>query len=222
MANERSLIFNPRKFLHKIGSQKTTHLYRNKQTIYSQGDAADAMFYIHAGIVKLTVRSKRGKRAVVAILGQGDFFGEGCLTTRSRRTSTATALEQSTVSRIRKATVLHIIHEDPAFGKLVISHLLARVVRFEEDLVDHIFSSCEKRLARLLVLLANVGNGSNSGHSHLKVNQETLAEMVGTTRSRVSLFMNRFRKMGFIDYNGNLQVHGSLLTFLIRDEEGPR
>ncbi|MBZ5646985.1 MAG: Crp/Fnr family transcriptional regulator [Acidobacteriia bacterium] len=217
MANERSLVFNSKRFLHKIGSQKTTRLYRKKQTIYSQGDAAEAMFYIHTGIVKLTIQSKQGKKAVAAILGQGDFFGEGCLATRSRRISTATAMEPSTIVRVRRATVLHIIHEDPAFAKLVISHLLARNVRIEEDLVDHIFSSSEKRLARLLVLLANVGNGSNSGRSHLKVNQETLAEMVGTTRSRVSFFMNRFRKLGLINYNGSFQVHESLLTFLLHD-----
>jgi len=217
MANERSLFFNAKRFLHKIGSQRTTRLFRKKQVIYAQGDPAEAMFYIHAGIVKLTIRSKRGKRAVVAILGQGDFFGEGCLTSRSRRISTATAMEQSTVFRVRKATVLLIIHEDPTFAKLVVSHLLARIARFEEDLVDHIFSSSEKRLARLLALLANVGNGSNSGRSHLKVNQETLAEMVGTTRSRVSFFMNRFRRMGLISYNGSLQVHRSLLNFLLHD-----
>ena len=217
MANERSLVFNSKRFLRKIGSQKTTRLYRKKQVIYAQGDPAEAMFYIHAGIVKLTIQSKRGKRAVVAILGQGDFFGEGCLAARSRRVSSATAMEHCTVFRVRKATILLIIHEDPAFAKLVVSHLLARIGRFEEDLVDHIFSSSEKRLARLLLLLANGGNGSKSERPFPMVNQETLAEMVGTTRSRVSFFMNRFRKMGLIEYNGNLQVRRSLLTFLLRD-----
>lgn len=217
MANERSLTFNSARFLRKIGSQKTTRLYGKKQVIYSQGDPAEAMFYIHAGIVKLSIQSKRGKRAVVAILGQGDFFGEGCLAARSRRVSSATAMEQSTVFRVRKATVLLIIHEDPSFAKLVISHLLGRMGRFEEDLVDHIFNSSEQRLARLLVLLASIGKGRLSASPVAKVNQQTLAEMVGTTRSRVSFFMNRFREKGFIHYNGNLQVHKSLLTFLLRD-----
>jgi CRP/FNR family transcriptional regulator, cyclic AMP receptor protein len=217
MANERSLIFNSDRFLRKIGRQKTTRLYGRKQVIYSQGDHAEAMFYIHAGIVKLTIQSKRGKRAVVAILGQGDFFGEGCLAARSRRISSATAMEPSTVFRVRKATVLLIIHQDPAFAKLVISHLLGRMGRFEEDLVDHIFSSSEQRLARLLILLASMGKGRLSASPVAKVNQQTLAEMVGTTRSRVSFFMNRFRKQGLIHYDGNLQVQKPLLAFLQRD-----
>lgn len=217
MANERSLTFNPQRFLRKIGSQKTTRLYGKKQVIYLQGDPAEAMFYIHAGIVKLSIQSRRGKRAVVAILGQGDFFGEGCLAARSRRISSATAMEQCTVFRVRKATVLLILHEDPSFAKLVISHLLGRMGRFEEDLVDHIFNSSEQRLARLLVLLANLGKGQLSTNPVAKVNQQTLAEMVGTTRSRVSFFMNRFRERGFISYNGKLQVHKSLQTFLLRD-----
>jgi CRP-like cAMP-binding protein len=217
MANERTLTFHSRKFFRRIGSQKTVRLYRKKQTIYSQGDAAEAMYYIHAGIVKLTVRSNGGKRAVVAILGQDHFFGEGCLASGSRRISTATALQQCTIIRVRKAILLQIIQQDPTFAKLVISHLLARISRFEGDLVDHIFSSSEKRLARLLVLLADPGKGARVGGPILKLDQETLAEMVGTTRSGVSFFMNRFRKMGFIDYNGSLQVHRSLLTFLLRD-----
>lgn len=217
MANERSLIFNSNKFLRKIGSRKTTRLYGKKQVIYSQGDPAEAMFYIHAGIVKLTIQSKRGKRAVVAILGQGDFFGEACLAARARRVSSATAMEQSTVFRVRKATVLLIIHQDPAFAKLVISHLLGRMGRFEEDLVDHIFNSSEKRLARLLLLLVAFGKSPKSKRPLVKVNQQTLAEMIGTTRSRVSFFMNRFRKLGFLSYNGHLRVHRSLRTFLLRD-----
>ena len=217
MANERTLIFHSKRFLHRIGSQKTIRLYRKKQTIYSQGDAAESMFYIHAGIVKLTVRSKRGRKAVVAILGQDHFFGEGCLASGSRRISTAIAVQQSTIVRVRKATLLQIIQQDPVFAKLVISHLLARIARFEGDLVDHIFSSSEKRLARLLVLLADPGKGSKFGRPLLKLDQATLAEMVGTTRSRVSFFMNRFRKMGLINYNGHLQVHRSLLTFLLHD-----
>jgi len=182
-----------------------------------QGDKADAMFYVHSGNVKLTVASKSGKRAVIAILRPGDFFGEGCMTRQSLRMSTATAIESSTVARVERATVVRIIHEEPAFAKLFISYLLFRIGRFQEEFVDQIFSTSEKRLARILLLLAGFGGQSKPKPIVLKVSQETLAEMVGTTRSRVSYFMNRFREQGFIDYNGSLRVHKSLLTFLLRD-----
>ncbi len=165
------------------------------------------MFYVEAGNVKLTVLSKRGKKAVIAIFRQGDFFGEGCLGAPSLRMSTATAVHMSTIARVEKATIVRIIHEDPVFARLFIAHLLSRVVRIEEDFLDQLFNSSEKRLARTLLLLASFGTQSKPDPAILKVSQGTLAEMIGTTRSRVSFFMNRFRKMGLIDYNGSLRVH---------------
>ena len=218
MPIKRTLAFNRTTFLKLIGSRRTSRGYKDRQLIYSQGDAADAMFYVEAGNVKLTVLSKRGKKAVVAIFRQGDFFGEGCLAARSRRKSSATAVHTSTVVRVEKATIVHIIHEDPVFARLFIAHLLSRVVRIEEDFLDQLLNSSEKRLARILLLLASFGTQSKPNPAILKVSQGTLAEMIGTTRARVSFFMNRFRKMGLIDYNGTLRVHRALLTFLLRDE----
>ena len=173
------------------------------------------MFYIETGNVKQTVLSKRGKKAVIAVLRQGDFFGEGCLGASSLRMSTATAVHLSIVVRIEKTTVVRIIHEDPVFARLLIAHLLSRVARIEEDFLDQLFNTSEKRLARTLLLLASFGAQSKPDPAILKVSQGTLAEMIGTTRSRVSFFMNRFRKMGLIDYNGSLRVHRALLTFLL-------
>jgi CRP-like cAMP-binding protein len=201
-------------FLKKIGTRKTGREYGNNDAIFAQGDAADSMFYIESGNVKLTALSKRGKKAVLAILRQGDFFGEGCLATRAVRMSTATAIHQSTISRVTKPTLVSIIHEDPAFAKLFISHLLSRIGRIEEDFVDQLFNSSEKRLARTLWLLASFGRSPKTEPAILKISQGTLADMIGTTRSRVSFFMNRFRKMGLIDYNGSLHVHKTLLAFL--------
>jgi len=201
-------------FLKTIGTRKTAREYENNQAIFVQGDSADSMFYIESGNVKLTVLSKRGKKAVLAILRQGDFFGEGCLATRALRMSTATAIHQSTIARVTKSTLVNVIHADPAFAKLFISHLLFRIGRIEEDFVDQLFNSSENRLARTLLLLASFGKSSKTEPAILKVNQGTLADMIGTTRSRVGFFMNRFRKMGLIDYNGSLQVHRALLTFL--------
>jgi CRP/FNR family transcriptional regulator, cyclic AMP receptor protein len=197
--------------------QTTTRDYRNSQTIFAQGDKADAMFYIQSGNVKLTVVSKRGKKAVIAILRNGDFFGEGCLARQSLRTSTATAIQSPTIARVKRATIVRIIRKEPAFAKCFISYLLFRMERIEEELGEQIFSSSEKRLARTLLLLAGFGLQTKPGPVLLKVSQETLAEMVGTTRSRVSYFMNRFRKRGFIYYNGNLRVHKSLFTFLLHE-----
>jgi CRP/FNR family cyclic AMP-dependent transcriptional regulator len=217
MAYKHTLTFNPLDLLKMVDTHTTSRSYRNRQAIYAQGDKADAMFYIQNGNVKLTVASKSGKKAVIAILRAGDFFGERCLARQSLRMSTATAIESSTVARVKRATIVRIIHEEPAFAKLFISFLLFRIGHFQDEFVDQIFSSSEKRLARILLLLAGSGLQSKSAPVLLKVSQETLAEMVGTTRSRVSYFMNRFRKMGFIDYNGSLQVHRSLLTFLLRE-----
>jgi len=215
MPTKRSLTFSSRTFLKKIGRRRTSRDYRNKQPIFSQGDAADAMFYVEAGNVKLTVLSKRGKKAVIAIFRQGDFFGEGCLGAPSVRMFTATAVHPATIARVEKGTIVRIIHEDPVFARLLIAHLLSRVVRIEEDFLDQLVNSSEKRLARTLLLLAGFGTRSKPHRVNLKVSQGTLAEMVGTTRSRVSFFMNRFRKMGLIDYNGSLQVNRKLLTFFL-------
>ena len=217
MPSQRTLTFSPKTFLKKIGNRRTRREYRNKQPIFSQGDAADAMFYIEAGNVKLTVLSKRGKKAVIAIFRQGDFFGEGCIGAPSVRMSTATAVHLATIVRVDKAIMVGIIHDDPVFARLLIAHLLSRVARIEEDFLDQLFNSSEKRLARTLLMLAGLGTQSTSRPAVLKVNQGTLAEMVGTTRSRVSFFMNRFRKMGLIDYNGTVRVHRELLTFLLRE-----
>ena len=206
-----------RKLLKKIGNRKMSREYRHRETIFRQGDAADAMYYIEDGNVKLSVASKQGKKAVIAILRQGDFFGERCLVRQSLRMSTATAIHQSTIARVRPATMVRILHDDPAFAKLVIFYLVSRIGRIEEDFVDQFFNSSEKRLARILVLLARFGKNSEPKSAVLKLSQETLAEMVGTTRSRVSYFMNRFRQKGFIHYNGGLQVHRGLLTFALQN-----
>ncbi len=217
MPSKRALVVKSEMFLKRIGSRRTSREYRNKQPIFSQGDAADAMFYVEAGNVKLTVLSKRGKKAVIAIFRQGDFFGEGCLGAPSLRMSTATAVQLSTIVRVEKAIIVRIIHDDPVFARLLIAHLLSRVVRIEEDFLDQLFNSSEKRLARTLLLLAGLGAQSKPHPAGLNVSQGTLAEMVGTTRSRVSFFMNRFRKMGLIEYNGSLRVHEALLTFLLHE-----
>jgi len=203
-------------FLKRVGSRSSRE-YRNKEPIFSQGDAADAMFYVEAGNVKLTVLSKRGKKAVIAIFRQGDFFGEGCLETPALRRSTATAVQPSTIARLEKAVIVRIIHDDPVFARLLIAHLLTRVVRIEEDFLDQLFNSSEKRLARALLSLARSGRQSEPDSTVLKVSQATLAELIGTTRSRVSFFMNRFRKMGLIEYNGSLRVHKVLLTFFLHE-----
>jgi CRP/FNR family transcriptional regulator, cyclic AMP receptor protein len=216
MVNKHTLNLNSKDLLKKIGKQKTSREYRNKETIFSQGDASDAMFYIQDGNVKLTVTSRRGKRAVLAIMRQGDFFGERCLASRSLRTFTATAIQQSTVARVKRSTMVRIIQQEPGFAQLVISHLLSRILRVEEDFVDLIFHPSEKRLARILLLLARFGRNSESKSEVLKVSQQTLAEMVGTTRSRISFFMNRFRQMGFIHYKGGLQVRRGLFTFALQ------
>ncbi len=216
MTSKHALTFRPGVLLKSIGSRSRSQEYRNKQPIFSQGDPADAMFYVETGNVKLTVLSKGGKKAVVAIFRQGDFFGEGCLgTPLPLRMSTATAVQASVVVRVEKATIAHLIHDDPVFARMFIAHLLSRVVRIEEDFLDQLFNSSEKRLARTLLSLTSLGTQSKPHPAILKVSQGTLAEMIGTTRSRVSFFMNRFRKLGLIDYNGRLQVHRELLTFLL-------
>jgi CRP/FNR family cyclic AMP-dependent transcriptional regulator len=218
MARKRSPPFNPQTFLNKVsGGGKTTLTSPKKHTIFSQGDAAEAVFYIQAGKVKLTVVSQQGKEAVVAILEEGAFLGESCLAGQTVRTATATALEDSTIVRIDKETMIRVLHEEPAFAEVFTAYLLAHSIRIQEDLVDQLFNSSEKRLARVLLLLAHFGKEGKPETVIAKISQETLAEMIGTTRSRVSFFMNKFRKLGFIDYNGELHVHSSLLNIVLHD-----
>lgn len=216
-APREPLAFDPNLLLSKLGTAKSVHHFRDKQAVFSQGDPADAVFYIQKGRVKLTVVSKRGKEAVIAVLQQGDFFGEGCLAAQPLRISSAAAMQSVTVMRLEKKTTVRLLHEEPEFAEMFIAYLLSRNVRIEEDLVDQLFNSSEKRLARLLLLLAYYGKDPKPETVLPKMSQETLAEMIGTTRSRVSYFMNRFRKLGFIDYNGSLHVHSALLTVVLRD-----
>jgi CRP/FNR family transcriptional regulator, cyclic AMP receptor protein len=218
MKRKAKLPFDPKAFLAKVNGGRAISEYRKDKTIFRQGDPSDAVFYIQSGKVKTTVVSEEGKEAVVALLGIGDFFGEGCLTGQPQRLSTVTALTECVIVRITKADITRVIHEEPAFAELFISHLLARNSRVEEDLVDQLFNSSEKRLARTLLLLANFGKEGRPEPIIAKVSQETLAEMIGTTRSRVSFFMNKFRKLGLIDYNGSIEVHSSLLNVVLHDQ----
>ena len=217
MAHGRTTTFDSGTFLEVIDSGKSVQKSRKDQIIFSQGDAADAVFYITAGKVKLTVISKQGKAAVVAILERGSFFGEGCLAGQVIRTASATSVADSTIVRVDKGAMIRVLHEKSEFSDLFMTHLLSRNIRIEEDLVDQLFNSSEKRLARILLLLAHFGKEGRPEPVVPKINQETLAEMIGTTRSRVSYFMNKFRKLGFIEYNGGLQVHSSLLTVVLHD-----
>ncbi len=218
MAIKRRPSFNPKSFLAKVGEGRSIGEYHKDQIVFSQGDPADAVFYLQNGKVKVTVVSKQGKEAVVAILGMNEFFGEGCLAGQAQRIATAAAMTDSVVVRLEKAAILRVIHQEPAFSEMFIAHLLGRTIRVESDLVDQLFNSSEKRLARLLLLLANFGKEDKPEPIIAKISQETLAEMIGTTRSRVSFFMNRFRKLGFIHYNGGIQVHSSLLNLVLHDE----
>jgi CRP/FNR family transcriptional regulator, cyclic AMP receptor protein len=209
--------FDPGLALAALSCLRTITGYRPEQVIFAQGDPADAVFYIVRGRVKMTVTSKRGKEAVIALLGEGDFFGEGCLIGQPARLATAASMTEATVMRVEKAQMTRSLHAEPAFAEAFTAHLLARNSRIEADLVDHLFNPSEKRLARTLLLLANFGGEGGPKPVSLKISQEMLAEMVGTTRSRVSFFMNRFRERGFIEYKGELKVHGSLLSVVLRD-----
>ena len=215
---KKKTAFDPQDFLAKITEGHTVSDYRKGEIVYTQGQPADSVFYMHKGKAKITVLSEQGKEAVVALLGAGDFFGEGCLAGQSRRMATASALTDCTIARIAKADVVRVIHEQPAFSELFISHLLARNIRVEEDLVDQLFNSSEKRLARVLLLLANFGKENKPEPMIAKISQETRAEMIGTTRSRVSFFMNKFRQLGFITYNGRIEVHSSLMNVFLHDK----
>src|ERR1700692_727398 len=209
--------FNPKTFLASVGKGKTITKYRKGQAVFSQGDAADAVFYLQKGKLKLTVVSEHGKEAVVAILAPGSFVGEGCLNGHPLRIATTTATDECVITRIAKTAMIAAIHNEPNFSKLFMAYLLERNGRIEEDLIDQLFNSSEKRLARLLLLLANFGKEGRPEPIVGKISQETLAEMIGTTRARVSFFMNRFRKLGFIEYNGKLEVHTSLLNMVLHD-----
>src|ERR1051326_4159476 len=209
--------FDPKAYLAKIGKGRIRSDFRRNHTVFVQGDAADSIFYIQKGKVKLTVVSRQGKEAVVAILGAGDFFGEGCLAGQSVRMFTASTMTECSLMKLQMGAVIRVLHEEPAFSALFVRYLLSRNIRIQEDLVDQLFNSSEKRLARVLLLLANFGKESKPEPVIAKISQETLAEIVGTTRSRVSYFMNKFRRLGFIEYNGGLQVHSSLLNVVLHD-----
>jgi CRP-like cAMP-binding protein len=209
--------FDIRSLLTTAGDECSRALYGAKQTIFSQGDPADAVFYIEKGSVQLCVVSQQGKEAVIAMLGQGEFFGEGCLTGQTTYLSTAIAMAPSELLKIRKATMVRALHEQPGLAELFTSYLLSRNIQIEADLVDQLFNSSEKRLARALLFLANFGTDGNRDMVIPKVNQDVLAARVGTTRSRINFFMNKFRKLGFIEYNGHLKVNSSLLNVIIHD-----
>jgi CRP/FNR family cyclic AMP-dependent transcriptional regulator len=209
--------FDPDTFLSTIGEGRRSLHFGKKQIIFAQGDATDAVFYIQRGQVKLTVISSNGKEATIGILGEGDFFGEGCLAGQSLRMGSASAITHCDILRIDKKAMMQSLHREHKLSDLFVAYLLARNIRYEEDLVDQLFNSSEKRLARILLLLAHFGNEKAPESVVPEISQTTLAEMVGTTRSRVNFFMNRFRKLGFIHYNGGLRVHSSLLNIVLHD-----
>jgi CRP/FNR family cyclic AMP-dependent transcriptional regulator len=214
--------FDAKLFLAKVTGGHSLSTYHKGQIVYAQGDPADSVFYIQTGKIKVTVISEQGKEAVIALQGAGDFFGESSLSGLTLRVATVSALTDCVIARIEKAAILSAIHDEPAFAELFISHLLARNIRVEEDLVDQLFNSSEKRLARVLLLLANFGKEGRPEPVIAKISQEILAEMIGTTRSRVSFFMNKFRRLGFIEYNGSIEggieVHSSLLNMVLYDK----
>jgi CRP/FNR family cyclic AMP-dependent transcriptional regulator len=209
--------FDAKTLLAAVGQGSAARDYQKTQAVFTQGDRADAVFFVQRGKVKLTVLSRQGKQAVIALLGPGDFFGEGCLAGQPVRMATATAMTESAIVRLAKQTMIRALHRDTVFSELFTTYLLSRNIRMEEDLVDQLFNSSEKRLARILLLLANFGKEGHPEPVVPKISQETLAEMVGTTRSRISHFMNKFRKMGFVEYNGRLEVHSSLLHVVLHD-----
>lgn len=218
MARKAKRKFDPMAFLARADGGVTVNEYRKGQVVFIQGDPADSIFYIQEGKVKVTVVSEQGKEAVIAFLAAGDFIGEGCLTGRLRRVSTVRAMADCVITRVQKPTMLRMLRDEPAFSELFTAHLLARTIRIEEDLVDQLFNSSEKRLARALLLLANFGKDGRRESVIAKISQETLADMIGTTRSRVSHFMNKFRQLGYIDYNGDLEVHSSLLDAVLHEK----
>ncbi|MBI3894619.1 MAG: Crp/Fnr family transcriptional regulator [Acidobacteria bacterium] len=209
--------FDLKTFLTKVDGGRTVIEYQKKRTIFSQGDAADAVFYIQKGKVKLTVVSKQGKIATVAILAAGDFFGEGSIAGQALRMDTATAFTNCVLTRVEKSAMIRALHERRGFSEFFMAYLLSRNIRYQEDLVDQLFNSSEKRLARILLLLTNFGKEGKSEEVVPKISQETLAQMVGTTRERVSFFMNKFKKLGLVEYNGGLRVHSSIINVVLHD-----
>lgn len=218
MAPKRKAEFDPAFFLSKAGIGRTILQFPKRAVIFAQGDIADAVFYVQKGKVKITIVSGQGKEAVVAALNAEEFFGEGCMAGQPRRMVTASAMTDCKVVRLEKTAIIRVLHDEPRFSEFFIAYLLARTLRVEEDLIDQLFNSSEKRLARALLLLANFGKEERPESVIAKVTQETLAEMIGTTRSRVSFFMNKFRKLGFISYNGHVEVHSSLLSVVLHDQ----
>jgi CRP/FNR family cyclic AMP-dependent transcriptional regulator len=211
-------MFDPKIFLAKVGTGKQVLEFHKNQHVFEQGDVADTVFYIQRGKVKLTVVSEQGKEAVIAILEPGQFFGEGCMNGHPLRIATTTAMESCVITSITKAAMIAAIHDEPKFSELFMAFLLTRNSRIEEDLIDQLFNSSERRLARLLLLLANFGKEGRPVPINPNISQETLAEMIGTTRSRVSHFMNKFRKLGLINYNGHIEVHSALLNAVLHDK----
>jgi len=218
MAKRHNPPFDPKAFLCGAGKGRSITTYRKNQTVFSQGEPANAVFYIQKGKMRVSVVSDRGKEAIVSILGPDDFFGEGCISGQTLRTATIDAMSESVVVRIEKEEMVRLLHEEPSFSEMFMTHLLNRTMRVEADLIDQLFNSSERRLARLLLILANYGNEGKPEPLLAKISQETLAEMIGTTRSRVSFFMNRFRKLGFITYNGHIEVHKSLLNLVLHEQ----
>jgi CRP-like cAMP-binding protein len=217
-ADKATAVFHPHLLLTKLSSGRSSREYQADESVYLQGDMADAVFYIESGKVKLTVVSTSGKEAIVAVLPEGNFFGEGCLAGQPLRMATANTTRCTTITRVAKQAMVTLLHEQPEFAERFLTHLLSRNIRMEADLVDHLFNSSEKRLARLLLLMANFGQESKPIPLIARMSQESLAEMIGTTRSRVSFFMNRFRELGFIEYgDGGLHVHSSLVSVVLHD-----
>jgi CRP/FNR family transcriptional regulator, cyclic AMP receptor protein len=210
--------FDSQVFLAKVGEGKSILKFQKGQNVFVQGDRADAVFYIQKGRIKLTVLSDQGKEAAVGILGPGQFFGEGCLNGHKQRISTTTAMENCVITAITKTAMIATLHDEPQFAEMFMAYLLTRNRRIEEDLIDQLFNSSERRLARLLLLLANFGKEGGPQPINPTIGQETLADMIGTTRSRVSFFMNKFRKLGLIDYNGHIEVHNSLLSAVLHEK----
>lgn len=209
--------FDSQTFLAVVGDGRTIQAYKKDQAVFAQGDAADSVFYVLSGKVKISILSERGKEAVIAIVSSGSFFGEGCLAGQPVRMASAVAIEASSIVQVTKSVMIRVLREEPEFSEMFMEHLLTRNIRIEEDLVDQLFNSSEKRLARILLLLANFGKEGHPEEVIPNISQETLAEMIGTTRSRVSFFLNKFRRLGFIDYNGGMHVHTSLLNVILHD-----